>query len=117
MDKLSKRILEEYSTRHSMNLQQLSAVLNIDPMSISNPVNYLREMGFLQIESNHTSLHDKQQSDLITMNTPLEISYRGRVALEDDQKKSREKRNELIRYIITTTIAVAAFLKSFFFPS
>lgn len=116
MDKLSKKILEEYSIRPTMSLLQLGAVLNTNHMSLSIPVNYLREKGLLQIEPNHAMLHNIKQSDLITMDTPLEISYLGQISLEEDQKISREKRNELIRYIITTAVAVAAFLKSFFFP-
>lgn len=116
MDKTSKKILEEYSIRPSMSLLQLSAVLNTNFRTLAVPVNYLQEKGFLQIEPNHAMTRNMKQSDSITMNTPLEISYLGRIALEEDQKLSREKRNELIRYIITTAIAVAAFLKSFFFP-
>ena len=116
MDNLSKRILEEYAVCHSMDLSQLSAVLRTDWDRLSNPVSYLRKKGFLEIEANHLILQDMKQDDPISPDTPLEISYLGRVALEEEQKISREKRNELIRYIITTTIAVAAFLKSFFFP-
>lgn len=116
MDSLSKRILEEYSIRPSMNLLQLSSVLNTDFRSLAVPVNYLLEKGLLQIEPNYAMLRDIKQSDSFTMNTQLEISHLGRIALEEEQKICREKRNELIRYIITTAIAVAAFLKSFFFP-
>lgn len=116
MDKLSKKILEEYAIRPSMSLLQLGAVLNTDFMSLSVPVNYLREKDFLQIEPNHAMINNMKQSDLISMNTPLKISYPGQIALEENRKISREKRNELIRYIITTAIAMAAFLKSFFFP-
>lgn len=116
MDQLSRKILEEYSCRQSMNLLQLSAVLNTDLLNLPDPVNYLWKKGLLQIERNYEMLHREEKLDLLSPSTPLEISYLGLVTLENDRKMSREKRNELIRYIITTAIAVAAFLKSFFFP-
>lgn len=45
----------------------------------------------------------------------VEITPLGEDALELDQKSKHEKRVEWIRYIVTTIIALAAFIKSFFF--
>lgn len=115
MDSLSKRILEEYVVRHSMNLSQLSAVLRIDWDRLSDPVYYLREKGFLQIEANHIVLHDMKQDAPISPDTPLEISHLGRVALEEEKKLSAKAFWSEFRAWVTLAVAVAAFIKSFFF--
>ena len=113
MDSLSKKILEEYVVRHSMDLSQLSAVLRTDWDQLSDPVSYLRKKGFLQIEANHLILQDMKQDDLISLDTPLEISYLGRVALEEEKKLSVKEFWSEFRAWVTLVIAVAAFIKSF----
>ena len=45
------------------------------------------------------------------------ISDKARAVLQEGDRISREKAAEWIRYIITTAIALAAFIKSFFFTS
>ena len=117
MDRLSRKILEEYAQRKTMDLNQLSAVLKIDWDVLFEPVCHLKESGFIRVEQNYAGIQKIKPTDPIYASTPLEIGYPGLVALEEAQTLTREKRNELIRYIITTAIAVAAFLKSFFFLS
>lgn len=115
MDNLSKIILREYSVRHSMDLLQLSAVLKTDWDSLSVPVYYLRKKGLLQIEQNHATLHNTKQMDPISPDTPLEIGYLGRVALEEEKKSSAKVFWSEFRAWATLAIAVSAFIKSFFF--
>ena len=45
----------------------------------------------------------------------FKISDKGKHYLQFQQEKRKRKQIEWIRYIITTAIAVAAFIKSFFF--
>lgn len=45
----------------------------------------------------------------------IQLTFLGKCYFEREADKSREKRVENIRYIITTSIALAAFIKSFFF--
>lgn len=47
----------------------------------------------------------------------IELTDEGKCYFERKADRSREKRIEWIRYIITTLIALAAFIKSFFFPT
>ena len=115
VDSLSKKILEEYAARHSMDLFQLSAVLKIDWDQLSDPVRYLQQKGFLQIEANHKTLNEIKQDLPISPDTPLEISHLGRVALEEEKGKSRKAFWSEFRAWVTLFIAVAAFIKSFFF--
>lgn len=115
MDGLSKRILEEYVARHSMDLSQLSAVLKIDQDQLLDPVSYLQKKDFLQIEQNHAALHDMKRTEPIAPDTPLEISHLGRVALEEEKKLNAKAFWSEFRAWATLAIAVAAFIKSFFF--
>lgn len=115
MDKLSITILKIYLDRPSLSLHQLSAILNVDSLTLSEPVDYLRKRGYLRIESNHAATNTLIDKSSITLNTPLEITFEGKMALDAEQKLLKTKRNEWIRYIITTAIALSAFVKSFFF--
>lgn len=116
MDKLSKMILDEYAQRESITLNQLSAILKLDWDFLAEPVSNLKASGFLRAEQAYTELNSLSNDAPPSISTPLSITYLGVSALEEAKETAREKRNELIRYIITTAIAVAAFLKSFFFP-
>ncbi|GAC42779.1 hypothetical protein [Paenibacillus popilliae] len=83
--------------------------------TFAEPVGYLRKKGYLRIESNHAAFKKLTKDSPVSPDTPLEITFEGKIVLESEHKLSKAKRNEWIRYIITTTIATAAFIKSFFF--
>ena len=115
MDIMSLEILKLFSTRAWLDVSQLSAVLDKDPDQLFEVVCFLRKQGYLRVESNHAMLEDIKSEDPISSRDPLEITFQGKAALESEHKISKEKRNEWIRYWITTVIALAAFIKSFFF--
>ena len=115
MDKTSLEILKLFSTRAWLDVSQLSAILNRDPDQLFEVVSFLRKQDYLRVESNHAFLEDIKSEDPISSRDPLEITFKGKAALESENKVSKEKRNEWIRYWITTAIALAAFVKSFFF--
>lgn len=115
MDKTSLEILKIYATRAWLDISQLSAILNRDPDQLFEVVSFLRKQDYLRVEPNHALLEDIKSGDPISSRDPLEITFKGKAALESEQKISKEKRNEWIRYWITTVIALAAFVKSFFF--
>ncbi|MEF3309111.1 hypothetical protein PV433_09360 [Paenibacillus sp. GYB004] len=115
MNELSITVLKIYSSRTNLSLSQLSAIVNGDWFSLAEHVGYLRKKGYIRINSDHALLKGLSDSSLIDPDTPLEITIEGKTFLESERKLSKTKRNELIRYAITTAIAVAAFTKSFFF--
>lgn len=115
MNELAITILKIYLDRTSLSLSQLSAIMNKDVYSLSEPISYLRKNNYLRIESNHATLKKLTSNSVIDSKTPLQITFEGKIVLESEAKISKAKRNEWIRYTITTAIAVAAFIKSFFF--
>lgn len=115
MNKMSFVILNLYMQRQCLTLNQLGAIMNIDCLLLSEPVNYLRNKGYLRINPTSAVLENLTSDGPIGIDVLLEITYEGKIALESEQKLSRTKRLEWLRYIITTFIAAAAFIKSFFF--
>ncbi len=115
MDDYSLAILKLFSARRSLSLIQLSAVLNRTPLECAEPVAYLREQGFLRIESNHALSHDLDADASLHMDTPIQITFEGKAALEAEIKARRHLTFNELRAWITLGIAIAAFIKSFFF--
>lgn len=115
MDKLSKLILKTYAARTTLTISQLSAVLRQNQDTLFEVVNLLRERGYIRVLSGYEGNRYSSKVSPIPDSVPLEITFQGKVALEEEQTLSKEKRNAWIRYWITTAIAVAAFIKSFFF--
>lgn len=112
LDKISKAILEAYAHRKNLSISQLSAIANASPFDFLEPISVLREKKYLRIESNHATTKEMNADAPISFDTPLEITFQGRAALEEDNRLSKEKRNAWIRYIITTAIAVVALIVS-----
>lgn len=115
MDKQSKLILKIYSTRRYLDISQLSAIMNQYSGDLYEIVAFLRKKEFLRIDPNYASLNHLSNDAPVSVQVPLEITFKGKAALEEEQKLSREERNEWVRYWITTVIALAAFIKSFLF--
>lgn len=115
MDRTSIDLLKIFASRKSLSLNQIGAILNRDCLIICEPINYLLKLGFLRIEPEYASLKELSNDGPISLDCPLEITFAGRVALENVRKQLKEKRTESTRYWITTAIAIAAFIKSFFF--
>lgn len=114
LDDASSAILRLYAERTKLTLIELAAIANASPMSFVDPINALRDEGYLRIEYNHLVGRKAAtgSADGISFDDPLEITFKGRTALEQQDKLTKEKRNERIRYIITTSIAVVALIVS-----
>lgn len=115
MDDYSFAVLKLYATRRSLTLDQLSAILNRSPLDCVEPIAFLRKEGFLRIEPNYALLHGSPEDSSLTPRTPIEITFEGKAALEAETKSRRQLTFNEIRAWITAIIAVAAFIKSFFF--
>ena len=115
MDTMSREILELFSKRNCLTLSQLSAILGIDWMTLAEPINYLRKLSYLRFEPNHASLNDLASDSPISMDDPLVITFEGRAAMEQDGQNRRRVKYTEFRAWMTLAIALAAFIKSFFF--
>lgn len=115
MDNLSLKILKMYNKRQNLSINQAGAIFDMSPFEISEHIIRLQGKGYLRLEPNYATLHGTQSNTPINVDAPLQITLDGIEAVETAQQLDRQRRNELIRYIITTAIAVAAFIKSFFF--
>src|SRR5690625_4210596 len=115
MDRLSIGLLEIYLNRNSLTLIQLSAIINVDYTTLIDPVIYLREKGYLRIELSHSTINNLTDDSLISFDTPLEITIKGKAALEHEHKLSKDKRKEWIRYLNTIYIAISESINTFFF--
>lgn len=115
MDKFSFKILKLFMSRNSLDLSQLSAILNMDALDIAETINYLRDKNYLEIEHLHAGLNGIEQDDLITFHTPLAITFQGKVAVEQEESSLKKYKHQEFRLWLTLAIAIASFIKSFFF--
>lgn len=115
MDTFSLKILKMYNNRPCLSISQLSAIFDVPPLALSEYVTRLRRKSYIRVESNHAVLHGITSDSPIELDTPLEITIDGKEVVETANQMDKQRRNDLIRYIITTAIAIAAFVKSFFF--
>lgn len=111
MDNLSFKLLNLYSQRETLSLSDLAAIYNISPVAFSKPIEYLIDNGFLIIVLDHNNLHDPNH---YAIDTPIQITYKGRAALEAERKERHKMKFSEIRAWLTLIIALAAFVKSFF---
>ena len=112
MDSKTIKYLELFKSRSSLSMIQLSAILNTSPFAFEDALLYLKGQGYIRVELNHAIL---AKSDLISPDTPLEITYEGEAALSIAKSKNRSAKLNELRAWLTAAIAVAAFIKSFFF--
>lgn len=115
MDSKSLKLLRIYDSRTSLTIEQLSAVVNESQFDILEYVARLCSKKLLRVEPSYAEIHGIIANSQITVDTPLQITVDGKEAIEDADRMNRQRRCDMIRYIITTGIALAAFIKSFFF--
>ena len=89
---------------------QLSAILDVGLVPLSEPISFLRKQGYLRIEPNYRTVRNMTQDDEIFVDTPLEITFEGKVALEDYRKEKRSTKFKELRAWITLAIACASFI-------
>ena len=90
MDKFSFSVLKGIGKRPAVTIKELAAIYNRSVDYMEDPVLYLRRCGYLDIERNYAALHDLTENSLIGRDTPLTISYGGRIAIECERKERRQ---------------------------
>lgn len=108
MDDATLSLLLLFKERHTLNLTQLGAILNVDVLSLSDPVHSLMSKGYVKKGMELPPL----DGDLISFNTPLEITFEGLTAILQEQKDRKRFKHSEIRAWVTFGIAIAAFLLS-----
>lgn len=112
MDDFSFKILQIYATRTSLTLIELGAILNCDSISLAEVVNYLRKQDYLHIKDDYAIAETLNNSNSISLNTPLVISFIGKIAIEKEIKCRKHNYYSELRSWITLAIAVLAFFLS-----
>ena len=108
IDEISLGLLELYSKRKHLSLSGLAAICDSNVFGVLEPVSYLIEKGYLQIEPNFASL---EGSDL-TPDAPIIITHNGLVALEAELKKRRNYKHSEFRNWFTLAIAIVSLIVS-----
>lgn len=111
MTKESLKLLKLYSKRDTVSLNDLGAIYNNDPEDWCHPIAYLRDKGFLEILPSYISI----KGNKFTLDAPFRLTYKGKTALEDEIRSRRYINFNEFRAWFTLAIALAAFIKSFFF--
>lgn len=104
MDDTTLSLLTLFKERHTLNLTQLGAILNADPFSLSDPVHYLMSLGYIRKGVEIEPL----EGDLISFDTPLEITYKGIAAISQALKERKNFKHTEFRAWVTLLIAIAA---------
>lgn len=112
MDNLSFEILKLFPGRKNLSLSQIQAIYNGDVISLSKPVNYLRNLGYLQIDPNFSPAHSSGDKTYISVDTPLVITYLGEIALQTEEKSRRKDFLTEFRAWVTLAIAIIALIVS-----
>lgn len=111
MDESTLSLLTVFKNRSSLSLIELAAILNCDSLSLTDPVHYIMDKGYIRIGMTTESL----EGNTISLHTPLEITYLGRIAINQALKDKRNFKFNEFRAWATLIIALIAFIKSFFF--
>lgn len=111
MDDTTLSLLMLFKERRILNLIQIGAILNVDCLSLSEPIRYLVDKGYVRRIKDSDTLED----DSYSFDTPFEITFEGIATINQAQKERKHSRYAEVRAWITLLIAIAAFVKSFFF--
>lgn len=112
MDDFSFSVLKDIGRRSSVTIIDLAAIYNRSVDHMEDPVLYLRERGYLDIERNYANLYGLTSDSLISRNTPLTISYLGKIAIEEERKSRKQHSFNEFRAWFTLAIAVIALIIS-----
>mgnify|MGYP006980030273 CR=1 FL=1 len=108
MDDATLSLLTLFKERHTLNLTQLGAIIDVNPLSLSDPIHYLMSMGYIRKGMEIKPL----EGDLISFDTPLEITYKGITAISQALKERKHFKHTEFRAWLTLVIAIAAFILS-----
>ena len=110
MDKLTLHLLELFSERKTLSLRDLAVLTDCGLDVFATPVYWLFKNKYLEISD-----FRHQDDEMYTVSTQLRITQDGRNYLSEHHKKANIHKINEIRAWLTLAIALAAFIKSFFF--
>ena len=111
MDNTAYKLLELFNQRTSLSLLELAAILNVECRSIAEETHLLLASGYLR----KAITPDRDQGSAFSFKESLMITYKGKAALAEHQKAKRDHWFNEFRAWVTLAIALAAFIKSFFY--
>lgn len=111
MTKKSEEILRLYASYDSLSLTDLCKLFKVPLTSVSSNLRWLFQRGYIEPADPNRPL----VNGMYTVSAPLRITEFGRDTLESKRERRRSYMMNEIRAWITLAIAVAAFVKSFFY--
>ena len=111
MTKKSEEILRLYASYDSLSLTDLCKLFKVPLTSVSSSLQWLFQHGYVKSADPDKPLFN----GMYTVSAQLRITEFGRDALESAREHRRSYMTNEIRAWITLAIAVAAFVKSFFY--
>lgn len=102
MDDLTYKLLSVFYDRPCLNMMQLGALLNEEPLLLGEEISYLQSHDYIRSEDSKVSTPD----------TMFKITYVGKAAFLSEKKSRRHFAYNEIRAWITLLIAVVALILS-----
>lgn len=116
MTRQSIKILKFFARRKSLSAYDISVLLDDDYLKIGEIMLELNSHGYIRTSEDFSEIFNASVSkDSIGIKDQYVITQEGKAYLENLHSAKLKNNFEIILQIITTGIAVAAFIKSFFF--
>ena len=112
MDSTSLEVLRCFTERSSLSISGLSVICNKKPHILVPYFKYLYDSGFIEPDR-----QSADQSTEIKLHSMFRITGAGKGELESIKQQERTKKLKELRAWLTLAISLAAFIKSFIFPS
>ena len=111
MDTELMEIMRLFSDSHPiLTIQQIGLLLDRSEFDVCGPVSYLHKSGYLRVYDGYVS-----DDGTIAVDTRLTMTYEGKHAIKEFQRNTKSHFWVEFRAWATLLIALAAFIKSFFF--
>lgn len=116
MTRQSIKILKYFVSRKSLSAYDISVLLDDDYLNIGEIMLELKSHGYIRPSEEFSEIFNASvNKDSIGIKEQYVITQEGKAYLENLHSTKFKNNFELILQIVTTGIAVAAFIKSFFF--
>lgn len=111
MDDITYKILKIFKNRNSLSCIEVSAIINTDALAIAEIFRYLWKNDY--IKKLYSPIDESDNS--LGLDTQFKLTYAGLVSMQHHKSNKRYKIFSEFRAWITLAIAIASFVKSFFF--
>lgn len=111
MDDTIFELLKCFSERGSLSAEKLAAIYNTDYLDYGEPLSLMLKNGYIIKDDPF----EKYPDDLIYPECHYKITFQGKAALSEEYKNRKKFKYGEIRAWLTLLIALAAFIKSFFY--